>query len=43
MISYNLLLTKHIIHESDVIWAPRRLKLPVTRLFVQKFIQAKMK
>ena len=34
---------KYIIHESDVIWAPRRLKLPVTRLFVQKFIRAKMK
>ena len=42
MISYNLLLTKCIIHESDVTWASRRLKLPVIRLFVQK-IQAKMK
>ena len=30
---------KYIIHESDVIWAPRRLKLPVTRLFVQSLFR----
>ena len=33
----------YIIHEGDVIWAPRHLKLPATRLFVQKFIQAKIR
>ena len=33
------MLTKCIIHESDVTWASRRLKLPVPRLFVQKIFR----